>query len=297
MPRLELPDASIHYRSAGAGRPLVFLHGVGSSSHTWEGQLARFSRDHLCIAPDMRGYAGSTGPAETISMRRFAADVAALIEHLGAGPADVCGLSMGGIVALTLWHDRPDLVRSLALADTWANHPVGAAGHPERMAAIDAGSMPELARTRMPGVYATGADPALVERGVEAFAALDKAAYRAASNDVWIQDLREVARTITVPTLVIVGEHDTTTPPALSEELAALVDGALLVVIPDAAHLTNEENPAAFDAALEEFLGVSSPFPQQAAGRLPPRHVTDGLGAPRSTRSPRPPRPRPRSRR
>ena len=255
MPELELADATIHYRSAGAGRPLVFLHGVGSSSHTWQGQLARFSSGHLCVAPDMRGFAGSKTDPATISMRRFAADVAALIEHLGSGPAAVCGLSMGGIVALNLWRDRPDLVRSLVLADTWANHAAAAASHAERMAAIDAGTMPELARIRMPGVYAPGADPELVERGVAAFAALDKAAYRAASYDLWPQDLREVARTIRVPALVIVGEYDTTTPPPLSEELAALIPGARLVVIPGAAHLTNEENPAAFDAALEGFLG------------------------------------------
>lgn len=254
MPELELEGATIHYRSAGAGPLLVFLHGVGSSSHTWEGQLQRFGARRHCVAPDMRGYARSTGRPESISMRRFAADVAALIDHLG-GPADVCGLSMGGIVALTLWRDSPRSVRSLVLCDTWADHPVGAAAHPGRMAAIDAASMAELAAARMPGVYAPGADPALVARGVDGFARLDKAAYRAASDDVWTQDLRSVARTVAVPTLVIVGEHDTTTPPPLSEELARLIPGARLVVIPNAAHLTNEENPEAFDAALEAFLG------------------------------------------
>ena len=256
MPQLKLPDATINFRSAGSGRPLVFLHGVGSSSHTWEGQLAHFGSGHLCVAPDMRGYAGSTvaDPA-SISMKRFAADVAALIASLDSGPADVCGLSMGGIVALNLWRDSPSSVRSLALCDTWANNPAGAATHPERMAAIDAGGMPDLAETRMPGIYGPGADPALVRRGVDAFARLDKAAYRAASFDLWPQDLREVAKTITVPTLVMVGEQDTLTPLALSEELVELVPGAYLVVIPGAGHLTNEENPPAFNAALEEFLG------------------------------------------
>lgn len=253
MPELELPDALVHYRESGSGRPLVFLHGVGSTSHTWAGQLAAFAGRRHCAAPDMRGYGGSRCDPATISMRAFAADVAALIAHLGR-PADVCGLSMGGIVALTLWRDSPASVRSLVLCDTWANHPVAAAGHRERMAAIDAAAMPELAETRMPGVYAPGADPALVRRGVDAFAGIDRAAYRAASLDLWPQDLRGVAETVSVPCLVVVGEHDTTTPPALSRELAALVPGSRLVVIPGAAHLTNEENPAAFDEALAGFL-------------------------------------------
>src|SRR5438105_493780 len=154
MAILELPDASIHYRVAGGGRPLAFLHGVGSSSHTWEGQLAHFSDRHLCLAPDMRGYAGSKTDPSTISIKRFAADVAALIEDVGGEPAHVVGLSMGGLVAQHLWRDRPELVRSLAL----------------------------------------------------------------------------------------------------SEELAALIPGSRLAVIPGAGHLSNEENPAAFNAALDEFL-------------------------------------------
>ncbi len=190
-------------------------------------------------------------------MKVFAADVAALIQRLGNGPAHVCGLSMGGIVALTLWRDRPDLVRSLILADTWANHPNAAAGQAERLAAIDAATMPDLARKRMPAIYGPGTDPDVVNRGVMAFARLDKAAYRAASADLWTQDLRHVARTVTVPALVLVGEHDTLTPPALAEELAGLIPGARLRVIPGSGHLSNEENPAAFNAALAEHLATA----------------------------------------
>lgn len=254
MPILSLPDASINYRSAGTGPPLLFLHGVGSSSHTWEGQLAAFSDRFHCVAPDMRGYAGSRADAATVSMRRFAADVAALIESLGAGPAHVCGLSMGGIVALTLWRDRPRLVRSLALADTWANHPGAAATHEQRLAGIDGATMADLARTRMPAIYGPAAPPALVELGVRVYAGLDKAAYRAASADLWPQDLRAVARTVSVPALVMVGAADQLTPLPLAEELAGLIPGSRLVVIPAAGHLSNEENPAAFNAALKAFL-------------------------------------------
>jgi 3-oxoadipate enol-lactonase len=161
---------------------------------------------------------------------------------------------MGGIVALTLWRDHPAAVRSLTLADTWANHPAAAATHPERLAAIDAATMPKLARTRMPAIYGPDAKPELIEAGVNAFARLDKAPYRAASADLWTQDLREVARTVTVPALVLVGEHDALTPLPLSEELASLIPNARLAVIPRAGHLSNEENPPAFNAALDGFL-------------------------------------------
>ena len=256
MPTVQLPGVLLSYRQAGRGPLLVLLHGVGSSSHTWEAQLAHFAPTHHVVAPDMRGYAASVARPETVSMQAFASDVAALIEHLGGAPAAVCGLSMGGIVAQTLWRDRPELVASLVLADTWANHPSAAAAQAQRLAAIDASDMPTLARERMPAVYGPGAAEPLVELGVRVFASLDRAAYRAASADLWTQDLRDVARTIRVPTLVVVGEHDRITPPVLAEELAGLIPGTRLAVIPGAGHLVNEENPEAFNRAVAEFLGV-----------------------------------------
>jgi pimeloyl-ACP methyl ester carboxylesterase len=165
-------------------------------------------------------------------MARFAADTAAVIQAVGRGPAQVCGLSMGGIVALHLWRDDPQVVRSLALADTWAWHPAAAAGQDARLAAIDASDMASLARARM-------------------------SVYRAASADLWGVDMRSVASSVMVPTLVLVGEHDAIAPPHLSRELAGLIPGAQLVMIPDAGHLPNEENPAAFNHAIRTFLAES----------------------------------------
>jgi 3-oxoadipate enol-lactonase len=190
-------------------------------------------------------------------MARFAADTSAVIQALGRGQAHVCGLSMGGIVALHLWRDHPEVVLSLVLADTWAWHPVAAVGQDARLAAIDANDMASLARMRMPAVYGPGAAPLLVQRGVETFASLDKSVYRAASDDLWGVDMRGVAGSVTVPTLVLVGEHDSIAPPDLSRELAGLIPGAQLVVIPDASHLPNEENPGAFNQAVRTFLEES----------------------------------------
>jgi 3-oxoadipate enol-lactonase len=97
-----------------------------------------------------------------------------------------------------------------------------------------------------------------VQRGIETFASLDKSVYRAASAELWGVDMRSVAGSVTVPTLVLVGEHDSIAPPNLSHELAALIPGTLLLVIPDAGHLPNEENPAAFYRAVRTFLDEGS---------------------------------------
>jgi 3-oxoadipate enol-lactonase len=254
MPILELADARIAYDRAGSGPPIVFLHGVGSNRQTWREQLEEFSATHTAIAIDARGYGGSSTESDTISMASFAADTAAVIHAVAGGRAHVCGLSMGGIVALHLWRDHPEVVLSLVLADSWAWHPAAAAGQDARLAAIDANDMASLARIRMPAVYGPGAAPPLVERGVETFASLDKSVYRAATAELWGVDMRRVASSVTVPTLVLVGEHDSVAPPNLSRELAELIPGARLVVIPDAGHLPNEENPAAFNQAVRTFL-------------------------------------------
>ena len=254
MPILELPDARIAYDLAGIGPPIVFLHGVGSNRQTWRAQIEAFSATHTAVAIDARGYGDSWTRPDTVSMARFAADTAAVIQAVAGGHAHVCGLSMGGIVALHLWRDHPEVVLSLVLADSWAWHPAAAAGQDARLAAIDATDMASLARIRMPAVYGPAAAPPLVQRGVETFASLDKSVYRAATAELWGVDMREVAGSVTVPTLVLVGEHDSIAPPHLSRELAGLIPGAQFVVIPDAGHLPNEENPAAFNQAVRSFL-------------------------------------------
>ena len=254
MPIVELPDARIAYDLAGSGPPIVFLHGVGSNRQTWRAQIEAFSATHTAVAIDARGYGDSWTRPDTVSMARFAADTAAVIQAVAGGHAHVCGLSMGGIVALHLWRDHPEVVLSLVLADSWAWHPAAAAGQDARLAAIDATDMASLARIRMPAVYGPAAAPPLVQRGVETFASLDKSVYRAATAELWGVDMREVAGSVTVPTLVLVGEHDSIAPPHLSRELAGLIPGAQFVVIPDAGHLPNEENPAAFNQAVRSFL-------------------------------------------
>jgi 3-oxoadipate enol-lactonase len=254
LARVQLEDAVLAYDEAGSGAPILFLHGVGSDRRTWAAQVRRFGTAHRALALDLRGHGDSRAAPDSISIERFAADCAELIGHVGAGPAHVCGLSLGGIVALQLFGDRPELVRSLALADSWAYHPVAAAGLSARLAEIDARPLAELAAERMPVVVGLGADPAVVARAVEVMAGKDPAVYRRSNEVLWAVDMRTVAAQVRVPTLVLVGDLDVICPPALSEELAALIPGARLIVIPAAGHLSNEMNPAAFDAALAAFV-------------------------------------------
>ena len=114
--------------------------------------------------------------------------------------------------------------------------------------------MRDLAEARVDMLVGSAATPALRAEVVETMAAIDPAAYRLGAEAVWLADQRDRVAAIAVPTVVLCGAEDRITPPALSEELAALVPGARLAIIDAAGHLANAEQPAAFNAAIDQFL-------------------------------------------
>jgi 3-oxoadipate enol-lactonase len=111
-----------------------------------------------------------------------------------------------------------------------------------------------MAEARVDVLLAQPADPAVRSEVIETMAAIDAAAYRIGAEAVWLADQRDRVREIRVPTLIICGEEDAPTPPELSRELHSMIRGSRLAMIERAGHLTNLEQPAAFNALLDEFL-------------------------------------------
>ena len=178
----------------------------------------------------------------------------AALDSLGVERAHVCGLSLGGVVAIALHARSPERCQSLILADTFARHPDGAAIHQRSIDASRAMPMRDLAEARVDMLLGSAASPVLRAEVVETMAAIEPEAYRIGAQAVWLADQRDEARAIRVPTLVLCGAEDRITPPALSEQLAALIPGARLELVHAAGHLANAEQPAAFNAAIERFL-------------------------------------------
>lgn len=241
-------------RGGGEALPLVFLHGVGSDKSAWAPQLEAFGDQRRTVALDYPGYgesdpAGSSGEA---AHDYFAEAMVAALDALEIDRAHVCGLSLGGVVAIALAHRAPERVASLIIADSFAKHPDGAAILARSIAASD--DMRALAENRVPILLGTDADPKLASQLIAVMAAIDPAAFRLGSAAVWPADQRDRARAITAPTLILCGSEDRVTPPALSEELARLIGGARLRLIARAGHLPNLEQPAAFNAEIRAFL-------------------------------------------
>ena len=245
----------IGYVEAGGGgaTPIVFLHGVGSDKSAWTQQLDHFGRSRRAVAFDYPGY-GESESVDGATRDDFAASIVAAMDALEIESAHVCGLSLGGVIAIAMHSGAPRRCASLIIADSFAVHPDGQAIHDRSVAASRAMSMRELAEARAAVLLGSAATPELLAEIVDSMSRIDPAAYRLGAAAVWLADQRDRASAIDVPTLVLVGDEDAITPPALSEELHDLIRGSRLERIAAAGHLANIEQPQAFNRAIESFL-------------------------------------------
>lgn len=233
--------------------PIIFLHGVGSDKRVWRPQIDHFADRRRAIAFDYPGYGESAFRAGA-SRADFAASILAALDAIEIPKAHVCGLSLGGIIAMEIWAAAPDRCSSLILADTFALHPEGQTITERSLAAADSGPMRAFAEARCDFLLAQPANPAIRVEVIETMSRIDPEAYKLGAEAVWNADERETARTIAVPTLIICGTEDQPTPVALSTELNALIPKSQIVLIRGAGHLTNIEKPAEFNSALDRFL-------------------------------------------
>ena len=234
--------------------PIVFLHGVGSDKSVWRPQLGHFGSSRHAVAFDYPGY-GESDPADSEADHdEFAASILAAMSALEIERAHLCGLSLGGVVAIAMHHAAPDRCASLIIADSFSAHPDGRGIFNRSVKASRAMTMRELAEERVEMLLAPNAPDALRDAVVATMAAISPDAYRVGARAVWLADQRERLDAIAVPTLVIVGDQDRVTPPMLSRDVSNRIAGSQLVEIHGAGHLSNIEQPAAFNAAVDQFL-------------------------------------------
>jgi 3-oxoadipate enol-lactonase len=255
MPRIITNNGyDIGYAEAGGGgaTPIVFLHGVGSDKSVWHPQLEHFGQTRRAIAFDYPGY-GDSDPAPNGTTRDdYASAIISAMHELGIDRAHVCGLSLGGVVAIAIHHAAPERCASLILADTFAVHPEGHAIFERSV--TGSRDLPAMAEARVDFLLAQPADPEVRLEVVETMSRIDPAAYRIGAEAVWLADQRDRVAEIRAPTLVVCGDDDKPTPPALSRQLQAMITGSHFRLIADAGHLTNLVEPHEFNRAIEEFI-------------------------------------------
>lgn len=252
------PSDGLHiaYTDRGSGLPIVFLHGVGATRACWADQIEALSGSFRCLSIDYRGYGESDVPEPSaISREAYARDVAAVLDAAGIGSAVLCGNSLGGVVALQFYRLYPERVRKLILVDSFAYFPGGAESIEDRLKTLDELGLAEFAATRAPKLFAPGAPDALIARAKSDMTSIPLSIYKASTAVTWSGDYRDLLPEIKVETLVVWGEHDTVTPRALSEELAAHIPAAReIALIAGAGHIPQMESPAAFNTLIADFL-------------------------------------------
>ena len=257
MPNATINNFRIHYERGGSGQLLVLLHGIGSNARSWQHQLQGLADEYDVVAWDMRGYGSSSDPVAPYTMADVASDLAGLLDHLGFEKAHVGGLSMGGVVAQEFYRYFADRVRSLILADTNAGQ--GALDEEERQRRLDlrltgAAEPAGLARQRTPALLSADAPPEVVAEAESVMAEIHPEGYRCAARAFAETDERDLLPRIEVPVLVIWGEYDTVCPRPDADYLVESIKGAQFELIPRAGHLSNQENPVAFNDAIRRFL-------------------------------------------
>ncbi|HEY8414060.1 MAG TPA: alpha/beta fold hydrolase [Pyrinomonadaceae bacterium] len=264
MPSARINNFNLEYTDSGIGRPIVLIHGYPFNRSLWTEQIMVFSTSFRVIAPDLRGFGDSDAVPGTATMDVMAQDVVLLLNHLGIARATICGLSMGGYVALALYKQLPSRVRALVLADTRASSDSDEAKQTrfqqaekalsEGMASIADSMLPKLLTpetvSKRPEVVKHVRDMMLQTKREGAAAALRGMAER--------DDQTELLAKISVPTLVIVGAGDAITPVADSETMHRAIRDSRLVVLENAGHVSNLERTEQFNDALLEFLNRTS---------------------------------------
>lgn len=258
MPERKVGEVTIHWREAGTGeRVLVLLHAFPLHSAMWEPQLAALANDGWrVIAPDARGFGGSTPAPSLLGMEIIAEDTAGLLDGLGVKTAVVAGLSMGGYAAFELWRRRRDLFHALVLADTKA-------GADDDKGKANRETLAKNALEKGIGWVADEVAPKLAKRAgktVKEIISTNAPAAVAAALRGMAQraDSKATLPSIDVPTLIVVGSEDGLTPPAEARALHDAIRGSSLVEIPGAGHLANLDAPEEFTFALRSFLSRAS---------------------------------------
>jgi len=246
MPEALVDGVRIAYSVAGAGRPLVLLHGGMDDRRSWRWQLDGLADEFQVFAWDAPGCGQSSEPPETWRMPDYADCLAGWLQVVGVERPHVLGLSWGSSVALELYRRHPQVPASLILASAYAGW-AGSLPSEEVEARLEsvlaaADLPPEELLQGWPGLLSGAASAELVDELASIWAAnagtVHPAGYRAMAHS----------------TLLLYGELDQRSPLHVATELQARIPTATLVVIPGVGHLSNAEAPEAFNAWVREFL-------------------------------------------
>lgn len=257
MPYCVVDDTRLYYTERGVGEPLLFVHGLGSSSRDWAAQVDHFADHYRVLRIDLRGHGHSEKGDGLYSIAQFAREVAVFLRKEDAVRAHVVGLSMGGMVALELAAGAPQLLRSIVVVNSVADmrlhtwHDVWF--YLSRRATVQLLGMRRVGQLLAGKLFVKPSQEALRQKFIQRWAQNDKQAYLGSVDAIMRWSVADRLGDIDVPTLLVSSDEDYT-PVSAKERIAAQMPDAELAVVDDARHALPVEKPAAFNAIVDEFL-------------------------------------------
>lgn len=255
----------INWREAGAGDPVVFIHGFPFNSGIWEAQLNDVPPGWWYIAPDLRGFGGSELGSSPLTMDVLADDIVALMAHLQIDQAVIVGLSMGGYVALSLARRHPDKVRALLLTATRANadSEEAAAKRLAQAKQVRAEGVNPVVESMLPKLFSEHSKLKMPDQVATVRAMMEsadkEAVARALEGMAKRKDYTGELDQIDTATMVVRGEMDEIIPAGDMEAIARTVRGGRQEVVALASHLPNVEAPDVYNKILAGYLGFLPP--------------------------------------
>jgi 3-oxoadipate enol-lactonase len=239
---------------------LVLSHSLACSVRMWDPQIEALKGNYRILAYDTRGHGASDAPKGEYTLEMLADDLKALLEALGARNPHYCGLSMGGMIGQTFALKYPGVLRTLVLADTTSRLPAELLPTwKQRIQTAEAKGMQPLVQPTLERWFTEGfrkSNPEPVAAIGKLIAATPVPGYVGCCHAIPKVNTTSRLKEIGTPILVVCGDKDPGTPPAMSQEIHDNAPGSKLVWIPDAAHLSNLEKPAAFTKALQDFVAA-----------------------------------------
>ncbi len=257
MPMIKISDINIYYEITGKGDPILFLHGLGSSTRDWEKQVSEFSKVNQVITTDFRGHGRSAKPSGPYSIELFANDIATFLRSILTTPAHIVGLSMGGAVSFHLAIDHPDVVKSITISNMSAAMPVKTLAQKKRYYAR-VFMVKFLGTKKMGRIIASNVFPKEDQQNLrylleKRWAENPRKPYLSALHALKNWNIMDRLNSIKCPVFVIHSENDYS-PLAHKKEYTAMIPNATLVQIPDSGHIVNMEKPNQYNKVLKGFL-------------------------------------------
>lgn len=254
MPYFEHQGANLYFEETGQGKPLLFLHGATWDLRQWKRQVEHFSLSHRVITMDARGHGKSSLPPGAVSPNVFWQDVVALMNHLGISKANICGLSMGGHVAIQTALHAGEKVERLILIGTPCTNSLNL--YEKIILPIN-----RFCQRMMPmswlawgqAVVMGNKSPEVKAYIREVVGSMNHNEYNRVWKAVTSMESRDGLKDVTCPTLILIGDSDWMTG-RQQKCIHENIQGSRLVTIQNAGHGTNIDNPEQVEQEIERFL-------------------------------------------